>query len=205
MATETATTWKVKGTVVLACNCDYGCPCNFMGRPTTGDCEGGWTWHVEDGSFGDVDLAGLNFSLIGDWPAAIHEGNGEALLLVDERADDEQRAALERLLSGEGGGPWGILKNTISTVHGPHAVAYEIALDGIRSRVRGGDKLELELEPVKNPISGAELHSRAVLPEGFVFQDGELAASTSYWVRDGVSYDHSGKYAAIAPFEYTGP
>ncbi|MBA2642648.1 MAG: DUF1326 domain-containing protein, partial [Actinobacteria bacterium] len=39
--------WQAKGTVLVACNCDFGCPCNFNAPPTTGDCEGGWTWHFE--------------------------------------------------------------------------------------------------------------------------------------------------------------
>jgi hypothetical protein len=38
--------WALRGTVMIACNCDYGCPCNVNGRPTNGDCEGGWTWHI---------------------------------------------------------------------------------------------------------------------------------------------------------------
>ena len=48
----TASTWTLKGTLMIACNCDYGCPCNVNGRPTTGKCEGGWTWHIESGSYG---------------------------------------------------------------------------------------------------------------------------------------------------------
>jgi hypothetical protein len=56
-------TWTLKGQVVVACNCDYGCPCNFNARPTHGKCEGGWTWHVEVGAYGGVDLGGLNFSV----------------------------------------------------------------------------------------------------------------------------------------------
>ena len=39
--------WELKGTVVIACNCDYGCPCNFNALPTQGKCEGTWTWHVD--------------------------------------------------------------------------------------------------------------------------------------------------------------
>ena len=54
MATLSKTRWHVKGTVVISCNCDYGCPCNFNARPTQGKCEGQWVWHVEEGSFGDV-------------------------------------------------------------------------------------------------------------------------------------------------------
>lgn len=43
--------------------------------------------HVEEGSFGDVPLAGLNFGVAVNWPGAIHEGNGEAIVVLDERAD----------------------------------------------------------------------------------------------------------------------
>ncbi len=204
-ATETPT-WEIKGTVILACNCEPGCPCNFNALPTYGDCEGGWDWHLEEGRFGDVDLSGLNFSLYADWPGAIHEGSGEAVTLIDERADDRQREALVRLLSGEVGGPWGILvTNTIVNVSGPHAVPYEVDVAEQRSVVRAGEHHVLELQPITNPVSGAETHPRAVLPEGMIFRDGAIARSKTFFVRDGVSYDHSGKYAAVGPFEYSGP
>ena len=89
-----AESWRLNGRVLVACNCDWGCPCNFNARPTTGKCEGGWTWHVEQGSYGTVMLDGLNFSVYAKWPGAIHEGNGEALILIDERADALQRKAI---------------------------------------------------------------------------------------------------------------
>jgi hypothetical protein len=98
MATATPTPWKMKGTVLVACNCDYGCPCNFKAPPSHGKCEGGWTWHVREGSCGDTELDGLNFSIYVNWPGAIHEGNGEALILIDERADDRQREAIATLV-----------------------------------------------------------------------------------------------------------
>src|SRR5687768_4580034 len=82
--------WSIRGHVVLACNCDYGCPCNFNGLPTTGKCEGNWNWHIEEGSWGDVPLAGLNFGVAVNWPGAIHEGGGEAVVVIDERADARQ-------------------------------------------------------------------------------------------------------------------
>jgi len=85
--------WHLNGQVLVACNCDWGCPCNFNARPTKGKCEGGWTWHVDEGAYGDVTLDDLNFSVYVNWPGAIHEGNGEALILIDERADARQRAA----------------------------------------------------------------------------------------------------------------
>ena len=202
MATTPTTDWHLTGSVILACNCEYGCPCNFNARPSHGHCEGGWTWHVEDGRLDDIRLDGLNFSMLADWPAAIHEGNGAALLLIDERADDRQRDAIARFLRGEIGGPWAILVNTITTFHGPKHVAYELELAGDRSRVRAGTTLELATEPIRNPVSKAEVHPRAILPEGFVFKDGAMLASTVFRVEDGIAYDHSGHYAALAPFEY---
>jgi hypothetical protein len=44
-----------------------------------------------------------------------------------------------------------------------------------------------------------------MLPTGLVFNEGWCAASTTFWVKDGVSYDHSGKQAEYANFEYSGP
>src|SRR6187549_1654595 len=104
-----AKTWQLKGKVLVACNCDWGCPCNFNALPTTGKCEGDWTWHVEDASFADITLDGLNFSVYVNWPGGSHEGNGEGLGLIDGRADVAQRGAIERLLEGKIGGPWQVL------------------------------------------------------------------------------------------------
>ena len=77
--------WSMEGTVLVACNCDYGCPCNVNGLPTTGKCEGGWTWHVEEGRYGETSLGGLNLSIFAEWPGAIHEGGGRAVSFFDER------------------------------------------------------------------------------------------------------------------------
>ena len=46
--------WTLRGRIMIACNCDYGCPCNFNALPTQGYCHGQWTWAVEEGSYGDV-------------------------------------------------------------------------------------------------------------------------------------------------------
>jgi hypothetical protein len=193
--------WKLKGTVLVGCNCDYGCPCNFNAPPTSGDCEGGWTWHIEEGRFGDVDLSGLMFSVFADWPGAIHEGNGKAVAYYDERADGEQREALESLARGGEGGPWGVFINTYELLDVKPA-SFELELNGERSRLKVGDVAELVMEPIRNPVTGDETRGGVMLPKGLVFNEGWCAASTSFWVKDGVSYDHSGKQAEFAPFEY---
>jgi hypothetical protein len=69
MAESKTPPWNMKGTLIIACNCEYGCPCNVNGRPTLGHCEGGWTWQIEQGVYGDLKLDGLNLGLYCDWPA----------------------------------------------------------------------------------------------------------------------------------------
>ena len=197
--------WRLRGHVILACNCDYGCPCNFNGRPSTGKCEGNWNWSIEEGEFGDVPLAGLTFSLAVNWPGAIHEGNGDALLVLDQQADERQRNAILQLVSGQAGGPWKIIRTTIDRLNGPEYAPYAVSVDGYSSSVRAGTYITLQMQPVRNPVTKAEVHPRAVLPEGFVFKEGQLGASATFRIAGPVNFDHSGRYAAVAPFEYQGP
>ncbi len=200
-----ATSWKMKGTVLIACNCDYGCPCNFNALPTQRYCQGQWTWHVEEGRFDDVALDGLTFTLAVLWPGAIHEGNGEGVLLVDERASEEQLGAIRSLVSGGLGGPWGVLGWTWPTLHGPHRVAYQLELQGRDSRVKAGDAFELSLQPIRNPVTGAEVTPSALLPQGIITRRADLATSSVFRVGSSVEMDHSGKYTAVGEFEYAGP
>lgn len=197
--------WKLNGTVFVACNCDWGCPCNFNAQPSHGKCEGGWTWHVHKGTYGNVALDDLNFSVYVNWPGAIHDGNGEALILVDERADTRQRTAIDTLVGGKVGGPWGVLAWTWPTVHGPFAVPYDVHLDGINSRIRCGEYVEIEGGPIRNPVSGAVVTPGMVLPQGIIMKRGDLGASARFRVNGGISYDHSGQYTATGAFDYSGP
>lgn len=197
--------WQLKGVVLVACNCDYGCPCNFNARPTHGKCEGGWTWHVQHGSFEAVPLDGLNFSVYVNWPGAIHEGNGEGVLLVDERADDRQREAIGTLVRGGVGGPWGVLAWTWPTLHGPIAVPYEVELNGVATRIKAGTVLEVESTTIRNPVTGAEVHPGVVLPEGIIVKQADLGCSKVFRVEGGIRMDHSGQYTSVGPFDYAFP
>ena len=190
MAETKPAKWTVKGTVIISCNCDYGCPCNVNGRPTFGNCEGGWTWHIEQGAFDELKLDGLNIGLYCDWPAAIHEGNGVATYLIDERASEPQRAALQTLLEGNGGGPWAVFRKTFTELHGPRYVRYEVD----------------DEEYILNPVTKETIHPRVVLPEGLIVKDAALVGTKEFTVTDDhVKYDHSGRYGAFGFFQYFGP
>jgi hypothetical protein len=193
--------WHLNGTIVIACNCDYGCPCNFNARPSSGKCEGGWVWAIEDGQVQGVRVDGLAVAVYADWPGAIHEGGGHAISYMDDRADDDQRDGLTRLVRGEFGGPWGIFINTYELT-GPEPARFELGFADYDTRVRIGSAVELELCKIRNPVTQAEVHPEMILPEGLVVKRGRLAASKVFQVRDGVRYDHSGQYAAFGPFAY---
>src|SRR5256885_3740176 len=110
---STKTKWTIEADCLQACNCDYGCPCEFSAPPSLGFCEGMGAWRISRGRYGDVSLDGLGFAFVARWPGAIHEGNGTVCLLFDERANPQQRDALLQTASGKAGGlPFEIIVTT---------------------------------------------------------------------------------------------
>ena len=63
----------------------------------------------------------------------------------------------------------------------------------------------MESTTIKNPVSGAEVHPGAVLPEGIIVKRADFGASTVYTLSDEISFDHSGQYTAVGQFDYAGP
>ena len=153
---------------------------------------------------GRVPLDGLNFSVYVNWPGAIHEGKGEGLILVDERADDRQRAAVATLMRGEAGGPWAVLAWTWPKVHGPVAVPYEITFNGLSSRLKAGSAVELEFATIKNPVTAPRSIPASSCPNGSSSNRRISAARglpLSARDRDGPLR----QITAIGPFEYAFP
>lgn len=194
--------YRVSGDVLIACNCDWGCPCNFNARPSKGFCQGGWIWMIDKGRVDDVDVSGLGTALFAKWPAAIHEGGGRAICYIDDRASTSQRTALGRMLRGDVGGPWQLFIKTYE-LSAPIAAPFDVQLAEHRSHARIGKAVELGLRTIRNPVTDAEAHPEMVLPEGLVVKRGALAASDVFRVDDDqVGYDHSGQYAAFGRFDY---
>jgi len=195
--------WKVSGTWLEACNCDYGCPCNFDGFPTTGSCEGTVGFHVDTGVHGKTSLDGLSVVVAVKWPKAIHDGNGKAEIFIDERASEAQRGALVRILTGQDGGmPWELLAPTLSELVGPHFKPITFEVNGTRSRM-AVDGLEVQLEPFKNPVTGEVAEPHTVLPQGFIWRDGHVCRSSKNVAAGGVQYDWTGKNAYYARVEWS--
>lgn len=167
--------WSIKGREFVHCNCAYGCPCQFNALPTHGDCRAVACMEVEEGHHGDTKLDGLRFGMIAAWPGAIHEGGGEVVPIVDERASPEQREAILRIMSGEDTEPgatlFQVFAATFEKVHDPVFAEIEFQMDvnARTARLEVPGWVEARGEPIVNPITGEEHRARINLPEGFEY------------------------------------
>ncbi len=93
--------WEFKSHTYDNCNCSVSCGCQFNEPTTHGNCQFAYIGTVVEGHFNGTPLAGLNWSLMCIFPGEIEEGNGKRQIIIDERADEVQRAALEMIISGE--------------------------------------------------------------------------------------------------------
>lgn len=197
------TKWHITGDYVLACNCDYGCPCNFNARPTMGFCQGAVGFQVSDGVYGDVRLDAQKAFVVAKWPGAIHEGNGALALFID--GNEEQQQALVPILTAEDPGlPWEILASTFTDIHGPFFEPIEFTeVDG-SPHVRVGDKVEVAWQAFTNPVTGERHEPHMVLKEGFIFQDGLIGTTSTLRVdADGVTMEHPNKNSYLADVEWS--
>ena len=177
--------WKIQGPELSTCNCDWGCPCQFNARPTQGHCRAAVAMRIDHGHFGDVQLDGLHWVSLLAWPGAIHEGDGEALAIVDERADERQRDAILTILAGEETEPgatiFNVLATTLATVHKPQflPIEFEVDLASRTGRFAVPGVVEARTEPIRNPVTGEPHFARVVLPHGFEYTEAEFASSTT--------------------------
>ena len=195
--------WRIKAKYYEACNCDFGCPCNMSGFPTTGSCEGVVAFQVTEGERNGVDLTGVKVVGAVKWPGAIHEGNGTESAWID--ATPEQVEALGPILTAEDPGlPWEIIAATVTTVHGPYMEKIEIVDNGSDSTIRVGDAVDVQMASFVNPVNGEKHEAHMVLPGGFIFTDGHICTTSVNEIDvDGVTYDHKGNNAYYSEVEWS--
>ncbi len=97
--------WLFKSESYDNCNCAVNCGCQYNIPSTYGFCQFAYVGSVVEGHFNDTPLAGLNWAGLYKYPGEIAEGNGKRLIIIDERADEAQRIALETIISGEACAP----------------------------------------------------------------------------------------------------
>ena len=179
--TDTPTTeWFIKAREFVHCNCAYGCPCQFNALPTQGHCQAVAAIEIDEGRHGDVDLAGTRIGMVVAWPGPIHLGNGHVVPIVDERASEEQRGALLRIMSGLDTVPGATFFQVFATTYGKveepviAAIDLDIDVDGRRARLKVPGWIDARGEPIVNPVTGDEQRARINLPNGFEYETCEV-------------------------------
>ena len=178
------TPWEIHAIEIANCNCAYGCPCQFTALPTYGTCEAAVGFQIEKGFYGDVSLDGLNAGMLAKWPGPIHEGNGERLIIIDDRATAEQRNALEKIIYGKDTEELATIfwvVNAMTSIR--HETLYlpvtvEADMDARTGRVVVDGVFDLNVEPIMNPVTGAEHRARIEIPAGFEFTIAEMASGS---------------------------
>jgi hypothetical protein len=198
--------WKLKLEHLIACNCDWGCPCIYESRPTPGFCEGVVGWKVLEGSIEDVDLRGATWVSVVKWPRAIHELNGRAVVFIDKSVSAEQRPHVEALATGRAGGP---LKDFMGTCNAGIEVRsgkVKWTFDGKHSSFGVDDAVDVELEAILNPVTGDEHFVSVDLATGLMNQREDFYSARQIAVKaPGISFEYSGRHAATSVARWTGP
>ena len=181
----TGVDWAIHCREFVNCNCAYGCPCQFNALPTYGDCKAVVGIQVDTGFHGGTRLDGLRVAGVYAWPGAIHLGDGQALAIVDRRADAAQRDALLRILSGQDTTPgatmFNVFASTLSKFHEPvfTDIDFEVDVKKRRATLKVADYIDLRGEPIVNAVTGAEFNGAIVLDGGFEYTRAEMGRGWS--------------------------
>jgi hypothetical protein len=202
-----ATSWHIRGSYFESCNCDAICPCRRVddvpgGRSTHGICTGVLSWLIEEGSADGTDLAGAAVAL------AIRYSDDEPgspwtwILYLDDRAGEEQRAALEAIYTGRLGGdaethfPWAWKESRLVAVR---PVAIEVDHTQRRQWLRIRDHVTVR---IRDRYSGPETVT-CVIPGHD--RDGEELVAEELRVDDGpLAFDYTGTCGYSSSFDYSG-
>ena len=111
--------WWAEGLLFENCNCTAVCPghIHFSQRCTHDVCHGFWAIRFEAGRVGQsapVDLAGIDAVIVYETPPVMVEGGWKQLIIVSDHATDDQREAVEEIVTGARGGPWAVLARFVA-------------------------------------------------------------------------------------------
>ncbi len=161
----TPASWWAKGLLFENCNCQLLCPGHLSFKQLCAHerCLGIWAMAFEDGRFDATPLGGLNAAVLFDTPQHMISGNWTTALVVDARADEAQRKALETILHGQAGGPWAVLGRFVGKRLDSRALPIQLEDAGRRKRMWVDGLFDTSIEAIR----GKDKTQEAVLANVF--------------------------------------
>jgi len=204
--------WVFKSETYDNCNCAVNCGCQFYLPSTHGHCQSAFVGNVVEGHFNDTPLAGLNWAGLYKWPGEIADGNGKRQIVIDERADEAQRAALETIISGQTCEP---LSNIFSVFAGTCSelcetlflpIALTANLEQRTAAVEIPGILTSAGRPIVNDFTGEPYHVAIARPSGsFEFTYAEVGLGTTTVTGDmEMAYEDSWAHFCVHHFDQNG-
>jgi hypothetical protein len=205
--------WRLAGDWFDVCRCRVPCFCTFAQAPDEDQCDGILAWHVREGNYGDTKLDDLNVVALGSFVGNIWEGNAKPAMgfFIDERADEDQRNAMQKIFGGEAGGWPAGFAAMVDEVRGIEyaPIEFEIADDLSSWSVEVPGKAKGSAEALSGPTNpdGApvQLHNSPGAEVG----PGQVAtwATATEDEVDGFGFKWSwpGRSSKHFPFDWSGP
>ncbi len=140
--------WRVKGEYFESCSCDFLCPCatSFTAKPTKGSCTFAFVNRIDEGKYGDVNLNGLMFAVVGRTPEVMGNGNWSVGVVIDSRAKQDQKDGIVAIASGQAGGPMAALAPLITKFLGVESKPIEFRMNGMSRSAKVGDLVDQAIE-----------------------------------------------------------
>jgi hypothetical protein len=140
--------YRLQGTLLEACSCNVLCPCWIGEDPDTGNCLSFNAYHFDSGEINGVDVSGLSMINVCQIPGnVLRPKSWKVLVLVDDKASDEQVEAMLDAYSGKLGGPLADLGQLVGEVLGVERVPIEHSVRGGAGTLKAGDYVNAEMSP----------------------------------------------------------
>ncbi|GAA4908077.1 DUF1326 domain-containing protein [Streptomyces coeruleoprunus] len=192
-------TWSISGNYIAGCSCAVICGCAVDAKPRGAqgreECLGVNVFHVADGRLDDLDLSGVDFALYNRFPSNMSAGDWKIALVVDNGASDEQASALERILSGDEGGPFGELSQFYGEYLGMERAGVSLS-DTDKPRLSVEGKSDIEYEALTGPDGGPTTVKNAMFGFAPEYGIGKAAGrSDAFGLSFDASYGEKGEFA----------
>ena len=144
--------YSLQGTLLEACSCNVLCPCWIGENPDTGSCDAFVAYHFDKGTIQGVDVSGLSMVNVCKIPGnVLNAKTWKILVLVDDRATDEQFQALQDAYFGKLGGPLADLAQLVGEVVAVERVPITHEVRNGTGTLKVGGLVEAEMEPYRGP------------------------------------------------------
>jgi hypothetical protein len=177
-----ANAYVLTGTLLEACSCRTLCRCWIGEDPDGGACDAFNAYHIDSGTIGGVDVAGLTFVQVVQIPGnVLTPKTWRRVIYLDAKATAAQRKAMLDAWQGRLGGPLADLNGLIGEDVAIHDAPIDYDLAGGAGSIRVGGKLHAKMAPYKSAY-GSVTTLRDSIFSTIAGAPAYVSKATEHWV-----------------------